>query len=287
MTRPLVLLHGFTGSPASWDIVVAHLPKAPTSDSAAGHFSVAAASAAVVLAPAALGHDGTAGPDGIDSFGDEVDRLATVIRKGLDRDTRGTPRAPAPAIAPVPSTGRPHLAGYSMGGRLALSLLVRHGELFASATLIGASPGLRDPAEREARTAWDEKWARLLDEEGLDTFVAAWEALPLFASQETLPAERLERQAAIRRGHDPRGLARSLRTVGLARMPDYRRDLAGIGIPVRLVVGDRDAKFRNLAEEMADRLPRATVTFVPDAGHNVVLERPREIAGMLQEDRGP
>lgn len=243
----IVLIHGFTGSPASWDPIRRALDP-PDSR---------------ILALTALGHGGTPGPDNVAAFDDEVDRLAARISEGPDGA---------------------HLVGYSMGGRLALGLLVRHPALFRSATLIGASPGLTDAAERAARSARDEKWARLLDEEGLDSFVAAWEALPLFGSQTGLPRDALEHQDRIRRSHHPAGLARSLRALGLARMPDYRPYLPQIDIPVRLVVGERDTKFRALAAEMAERLPRATVTVVPDAGHNVVLERPTEIADLLLED---
>ncbi len=250
MTPPLVLLHGFTGSPASWDEVLDDL-----------------APASPVLAPAALGHDGSHGPATVRTFEAEVDRLARVIRE------RGFDGA--------------HLAGYSMGGRLALGLLVRHPGLFRSATLIGASPGLPDPRERDARADRDEEWARLLEQEGLPTFVAAWEALPLFRTQEALSPERRARQDEVRRSHDPGGLARSLRVLGLASMPDYRPRLAGVKMPVRLVAGEADLKFRGLAGEMARALPAASMTLVPDAGHNVILEKPEEIARLLREDMSP
>lgn len=254
MTRPLVLLHGFTGAPASWDEIRTALPD---SDPGAGP-------PGSIFAPAVIGHDGTPGAAGIDDFEGEVNRLASSIRE------RGL--------------GGAHLAGYSMGGRLALGLLVRHPDLFASATLIGASPGLSEPAERAARARRDEEWARLLDEEGLDTFVAAWEALPIFATQAGLPAPARDAQRRIRASHDARGLARSLRVAGLSRMPDYRPQLGGIDVPVRLVVGERDRKFRALAVEMAERLPGSSLTVVPGVGHNVVLEDPAEIAGLLRED---
>ncbi len=255
MTSGLVFLHGFTGAPGSWRSVVRWL-ELEAGLSPSGTFT-----------PAALGHDGTPGPRAIDSFEDEVDRLADAVRA---RALEGA-----------------HLVGYSMGGRLGLGMLARHPGLFSGATLIGASPGLRDTAEREARAARDEEWARLLDEEGLDTFVAAWETLPIWATQEGLPRKRLERQRAIRRSHDPRGLARSLRVVGVGRMPDYRASLPDIEIPVRLVVGGRDPKFLDLAREMAAGLPRTAVTIIPEAGHNVVLENPREIAVLLGEERSP
>lgn len=243
---PLVLLHGFTGSPASWDDVRAHIPPEVQ-----------------VLAPALPGHDGTPGSPGARSFDDEVDRLAARVE------------------AAGAAVGR--VAGYSLGGRVALGLLVRRPGLFGSAVLIGASPGLGDPTARESRREEDERRARLLETEGLSTFVAAWEAMPLFGTQTELPAPTQAHQRQIRLSHDPLGLARSLRTLGLAAMPDLRPALARIDVPVRLVAGGLDVKFRELARSMADRIPRAEVRVVEGAGHNVVLERPEEVARLIQE----
>lgn len=251
-TDPLVLLHGFTGSPASWDEVRTHLhPSTP------------------VLAPALFGHDGTPGVDQVRSFTDELDRLAAAVRVWAAGD--------------VSHRAAPRLVGYSLGGRLALGLLVRYPELFGPAVLIGSSPGLADDAERRARRHRDEEWARLLEADGLSTFVAAWERMPLFGTQRRLPAHALAEQDRIRRSHDPRGLARSLRVLGLGAMPDYRPQLAAIDRPVRLVVGEADGRFRGLAAEMGGRIPGAEVRVVADAGHNVVLERPGDVARIIEE----
>lgn len=250
MIPPLVLLHGFTGGPGSWDAVRRLLGP----DEALFRR---------VLAPPLLGHDGTPGSDTVRTFDDEVDRLAGSIRaSGVDR---------------------PHLVGYSMGGRVALGLLVRHPDRFRGATLIGASPGLADAAEREARRQRDEAWARLLETEGLDTFVAAWGALPLFETQGRADAGALARQDRIRRAHDPLGLARSLRVVGLAAMPDYRGALGDIDVPVRVVVGAEDLKFRALGQEMVEALRHGELHPIPETGHNVVLERPAELERLLKE----
>jgi 2-succinyl-6-hydroxy-2,4-cyclohexadiene-1-carboxylate synthase len=245
VSRRLVLLHGFTGSSDSWAEVLGHLDP----DDA--------------IAPALLGHDGTPGDPAVRTFHDEVDRLARGIEA---RWPEGS-----------------HLAGYSMGGRVALGLLVRHPHLFRGATLMGASPGLSDPAERDARAGRDEEWARLLEGDGLDPFIAAWEELPLFATQDRAPAAALDAQRRIRLAHDPRGLARSLRVTGLAAMPDYRAALRGIDLPVRVVVGAEDEKFRALGQELVALLPRGELRVIPGAGHNVVLERPAEVARLLQE----
>ncbi len=236
----LVLLHGFTGSPASWDEVRRLLP-----------------SGVDVLAPALAGHGGPAAS----SFEAEVDRIASL--------------APGEGFV---------LAGYSLGARLALGLLVRHPGLARSAVLVGVQPGFGDEAERVRRRGDDERWARSLGEGRLDRFVEEWSKLPLFRSQADLPAASREAQRRIRLGHDPRSLAGALRALGPAAMPCWSDRLPGIRVPVRLVAGERDAKFVALARSLAERLPRADVRIVPGVGHNVILEAPRAVAGLLMED---
>lgn len=105
----------------------------------------------------------------------------------------------------------------------------------------------------------------------------------MFASQRELPPAARAEQERIRRSHHPLGLARAMRAVGLAAMPDYRPWLDRVRTPTRLVAGERDAKFRRLAGEMAERMPRADVVVVEDAGHNVVLEQPEVVARLIRQ----
>jgi 2-succinyl-6-hydroxy-2,4-cyclohexadiene-1-carboxylate synthase len=234
-----VLLHGFTGSPASFDGVVEALPVTMP-----------------VLRPTLLGHGAAGGDAG--SFEAEVDRLAAQVGESGFR--------------------RPVLCGYSLGGRVALGLLARHPSLFARAVIVGAHAGLATEAERAARIESDERWATLLEQEGFAAFVDAWERQPLFATQAELPEAVTRRQRAMRLAHDSSGLARALRVLGSGRMPDLRAGLRKVTVPVALVVGEADAKFRALARSLADEvLEGAEVRLVPGSGHNVVLEAPRAV----------
>ncbi len=167
-----------------------------------------------------------------------------------------------------------HLVGYSMGGRLALGAIVAHPERFTSATLIGANFGI-DDAERPARRAWEATIAGQLREEGLDAFLATWRALPLFASQRSLPPETLAAQERIRRRHDPHRLADAFEAFALSSMPDYRD--ARIEVPLTLVVGARDSKFEAIAARRRD----VRVEVIEGAGHNVVLEAPDAVRALL------
>ncbi|HEY4159217.1 MAG TPA: alpha/beta fold hydrolase [Polyangiaceae bacterium] len=214
------------------------------------------------LTPPLLGHSGAPASAETGSFEQEVDRLAALT------------------AARAPLT----LVGYSLGARLALGLTVRHPALVASLLLISGHPGLITSEEREARVLADRHWQTLLEERGLEAFVTAWQAEPIWNSQARLPLELRERKRHERLSHDPLGLARSLEVTGLGRMPSYRERLAEIRVPVCLVAGALDAKFCALAGEMADALPRAQVVYAPDAGHDLLLERPDLITELLAKE---
>lgn len=233
----LVLLHGFTGAPASWDEVACRLPRAVR-----------------VLRP-------TLGAAA--SFDAEVDRLAALLH--------------AEGAAPA------HVAGYSMGARVALRLALRHPEGCARLTLIGVHPGLEDDAERAERARADERWAALLERDGIAAFACAWDAQPLFASQAALPTAVRDRQRALRLRQDPAALARTLRALSLARMPAAWAELTALAAPACFVAGDGDPRFVRLAVRAAALCRDATARVVAGAGHNVVLERPDAVAALVSE----
>ncbi len=208
------------------------------------------------------GHDPLAPASETTTFDEEVDRVASAIRL-LSEPVR--------------------LVGYSMGGRVALGVLTRAPELLSSLVLVGAHPGLDSDAERTARREADEIWARRLEREGIEAFVAAWQAQPLFASQERLSAQTLARQRALRLRHDPRSLALAMRSLGLGAMPSYWTTLGSATIPIELVVGSLDPKFSALAGRMRDaaRTTSVAVHSIAGSGHNVVLEEPEQLARIV------
>lgn len=173
------------------------------------------------------------------------------------------------------------IAGYSMGARIALGLLIAHPSMFTRATLIGGSPGLPNDKERLVRRASDEAWALLIEERGVGAFADAWKAQPNLRIASQVPHDRMESMERVRREHSQAGLAWAMRTLGLGAMPDLFPRLGEIQQPVRLVAGSEDKKFCTLADRMLPQLKNGQVTIVPGSGHNVVLERPDEVRTFL------
>jgi len=244
VNESFVLLHGFTGSAASWDEVVERLP------------------GSAVVRPTLLGHTGA--PQRGSGFEAEVDRLAALLPNG--------------AI---------HLAGYSLGARLALGLALRHPGAVSRLTLIGLHPGLDSEAARDERRRADRRLAALLETRGIVPFVKLWEAQPLFRTQKSLDAARRAKKRAERMRHDPLGLAASLRSTGLAEMPDYGSALGALSQPVTLLCGELDQKFVGLAYVVHQRLPQSELVVAPDAGHDLLLERPEFVAELLKRAPAP
>ena len=171
------------------------------------------------------------------------------------------------------------LAGYSMGGRLALHAALHLPARVERLVLIGASPGLADPQEREARRIADDELARSIEDGGLESFVDEWGGLPLFASQP--PAVAAAARADRLRNSAP-GLAAALRGMGTGVMEPLWDRLAELPMPVTLIAGEHDEKFRRIAERMAERIPHPSLVVIGGAGHAAHLERPGFVADVLR-----
>ena len=172
------------------------------------------------------------------------------------------------------------LVGYSMGGRVALTAACRHPGMIRSLSLIGASAGLADPAERAARAAADDELAALIEND-LGAFVDRWMANPLFATQARLGDEFLAQARAQRLRNSPRHLAMSLREASTGRMTPLNDQLHRCTMPVGLIVGADDPKFLAIAEDLVTRLPDAEIHVIADAGHAAHLEQPAAVAAAI------
>ena len=149
---PAVLfLHGFTGSVATW----------------APHLG--ALEAFTTLRLDFLGHGASDAPSDMRRYGmagciDDI--LSLLERLGIRRFA---------------------VAGYSMGGRVAMRIALRSPERVWALVLESASPGIAEAAERRARARRDSALAQRIRKEGVTAFVNHWQSIPLFASQSRLP----------------------------------------------------------------------------------------------------
>ncbi len=150
-SSPVVLLHGFTGTHRTWDLLVERLSKT--------HF---------VILPDLPGHgkSGVSRPSEM-CVGLTSDAIAEVVRLA---NHGGHGRKAA-------------LIGYSLGGRIALDMACKHQELLSCLVLEGTSPGVASPSERAERKASDEALADEIERRGIEWFVDYWQETPTFSTQ--------------------------------------------------------------------------------------------------------
>lgn len=160
--------------------------------------------------------------------------------------------------------------GYSMGGRFALHVALRHPRLVEKLVLVSSTAGLDDPAERRSRRDSDEALAERIEAEGVEPFLRWWLAQPLFA---TLP-EPLA-QVETRLDGSAAGLADSLRRAGTGAQDPLWEHLAHLDMPVLVVAGELDTKYLALADRLHGAIgTNASVAVIEGAGHACHLERP-------------
>jgi 2-succinyl-6-hydroxy-2,4-cyclohexadiene-1-carboxylate synthase len=170
------------------------------------------------------------------------------------------------------------LVGYSLGGRIALHAALALRRRVERLVLIGASPGIADPAQRAARRAADERLAAEIEAATIEEFATRWAATPVLEGQspEVKAAAHADRLRST-----PAGLAAALRGLGTGALPSLWERLGELSMPVVLIVGERDEKFRAIGQRMARELSRVELVVVADIGHAVHLEAPERITAQL------
>jgi 2-succinyl-6-hydroxy-2,4-cyclohexadiene-1-carboxylate synthase len=162
-----------------------------------------------------------------------------------------------------PEAGKRVLLGYSMGARLALHALLEGGG-WDAVILVAPHPGLEDEAERAQRQAADAVWASRALSGDWAEFLTDWNAQPVLAG-DGLPG----REALIQRRRE---IARSFMDWSLGAQEALWQRLPEISCPVLWVVGERDAKFRALAERAVASMKSAEMWVAPGSGHRVPWE---------------
>jgi len=168
------------------------------------------------------------------------------------------------------------LIGYSMGARMALHVALQQPKMVSQLVLISGTPGLKTESERKARRQSDNELADRIEKVGTPAFIDEWLALPIFSG---LTKETNQRSDRLH--NSPKGLADSLRNAGTGTQDSQWEHLHRLTMQVHLIVGQTDAKFTSIANEMTSLLQSCEMRVVPNVGHTVHLEDPTTTSQML------
>ncbi len=237
--RPLLLLHGFTGSREDFGDWFGELAEA------GWH----------VVAPDHRGHGGSHKPEDEEAYS-----LATLASDAL-------------ALADELGWERFVLLGHSMGGMVAQLVAIEAPERVAALVLMDTAHGPL-PLDHE-QVAMGAQAARELGMEWLAEYFAA---NPSPLATEADERVRRERPGYVELGErkflasSPAMYAALLHE--LAHQEDRLHLLAEVAVPTLVLVGEQDAMFIPFSQRMAATMPGARLEVIPDAGHSPQFEAP-------------
>jgi 2-succinyl-6-hydroxy-2,4-cyclohexadiene-1-carboxylate synthase len=170
----------------------------------------------------------------------------------------------------------PTLVAYSMGGRLALHALLAEPDVWKSAIIISAHPGLIDEDERAARREKDAAWSALALKGEWSEFLEKWETQNVLSGAGDMPdrAPLKTRRASI---------ARSFIDWSLGAQANLVPELNRITCPTLWLTGGQDSKFTEIAKAAVPDIPHAEHIILPDSGHRIPWEKPSEFSKLVRE----
>ena len=163
--------------------------------------------------------------------------------------------------------GRPHVAGLSFGGILALALAGRHPGVPRSLVLASAYAGWAGSLPADVV---DQRLRQAMVLADLPPGEFAGTLLPTMFAEST-PAEAVAAFGASMRAFHPVGF----RAMARASAENLRDVLARIQVPTLLLYGDADVRApMAVAEDLHRPIPGARLVLLPGAGHATTIEAP-------------
>jgi 2-succinyl-6-hydroxy-2,4-cyclohexadiene-1-carboxylate synthase len=242
----IFFLHGFTGSSDDWD------PVLPKIDCGFNKFTVDL-----------LGHGKSDSPNdpALYSWELQVEQLDKVITQFTEEKII--------------------LAGYSMGGRLALCYAHTYPERVLGLILESASPGIKERMQREKRIKEDAELAKYISMHSTRDFIELWVNREIFTTQLRFSEEKREEILKRKLRNNQIGLTNSLLGFSTGKMPDLYSRLNDISAKTLLLTGELDTKFTTLNKNVEKLFPSAKHKIIKNAGHTIHLEEPEKYSAAI------
>ncbi len=243
---PILFLHGFTGCANDWNFI---LDKLPTK-----YFPFA-----IDL----IGHGETDSPE------NENEYNCTAIVRHLNQ------------ILDHLNFKKIIIAGYSMGGRAAISFSLKNPQKIIAGIFESTTAGIEEIAAKKERVEHDFILADKIREEGVESFLDYWFSSPMFNSLQSL--HNYDDIKSKRSQNNITGLANSLSAFSTGLMNSYWKEIHKLEFPILLISGEDDEKYTDINRKMLAKMKRAAHKILPQTGHNTHLEKPELFTNLVLE----
>lgn len=173
---------------------------------------------------------------------------------------------------------RATVAGFSLGGTIAMRAAIDHPDRIEALALVGTSSRVNRVAREwyEARADMvdraDSALRNTLDEDTHDVYRNRPDQIP--------DGLTIRRQSTT----DPRGYANACRAMASLNEAPLDDELSAITVPTVVLAGDVDQHCPpRAAEIIAERIAHSTLAVLADTGHPLPVERPTEVASAIAD----
>jgi len=168
------------------------------------------------------------------------------------------------------------IAGFSLGGTIAMRAAIDAPERVAALALVGTSSRVN-----KAARGWYEERAAMVerdDPELRKTLDGDTEDVYRNRPEEIEAGLRIRRESTA----DPRGFANACLAMASLNERSLDDELGAIGVPTVILAGDADQHCPPRASEIiAEKIPGGTMQVLEDTGHPLPVERPDEVADAI------
>lgn len=163
--------------------------------------------------------------------------------------------------------------GYSLGGRLLLSLLKQEASLFLATAFLSTSQGLADEQQKSMRWSSDLEWAERFLIEPWPQLMTAWNSQSVFQGMQSEPS-RTENNYQRER------LSKVMKIFSLSLQPNFESFIENCQIPQFWAVGEKDSKFvdKLLGLKRQKKIGEFHTEIISDSGHRILFDQPLVLA---------
>jgi pimeloyl-ACP methyl ester carboxylesterase len=237
---PLLFIHEFAGDHRSWEPQIRHF-----------------SSRYRCITYAARGYPPSSVPETVEAYSQQH-----AVQDALD-------------VARALGLGPAHVVGLSMGGFCALHLALQAPESVASVAIGGVGYGAL-PDRRIAFQEECEAIAQAFETEGAAQVALRYAVGPARVQFQNKDPVGHAEFAAMLAGHSSVGSALTMRGFQKARpsLFDVAEDLAGMSVPLLVMVGDEDEGAIETSVALKRMIPTSGLVVFPKTGHTLNLEEP-------------
>ena len=165
------------------------------------------------------------------------------------------------------------IIGYSLGARIALQATVAADSLWSKAVIISGHTGIIDAEERTSRVMHDKKWSDLCMK-NWNQFITEWENQPVFHESDPIGNRDPLRPARNK-------VAETFINWSTGKQLPVIKELSKIDIPTLWLAGEKDIKYKKIAEHASSVLSKAEAKIITKSGHRVPWDNPKDTADAI------